>query len=34
MQRKRGKQYNGKDQRSLEKKLEIPREYFMQKWAQ
>ena len=34
MQRNRGKQQNGKDQRSLQEKLEIPSEHFMQKWAQ
>ena len=32
VQRNRGKQQNGKDWRS-ERKLEIPREYFMQRWA-
>ena len=31
MQRNRGKQWNGKDS---SRKLEIPREYLMQRWAQ
>ena len=33
MQRNRGKQQNGKDEVSS-RKLEIPREYFMQRWVQ
>ena len=33
MQRDRGKQQNEKDEISL-RKLEIPREHFMQRWAQ
>ena len=32
MQRNRGKQQNGKHQRSLQK-LEMPREHFKQRWA-
>ena len=33
MQRNRGKQQNGKDEISS-RKLEVPREHFMQRWAQ
>ena len=33
MQRNRGKQQNGKDEISS-RKLEIPREQFMQRWVQ
>ena len=29
----RGKQLNGKEQRALQKTLEIPREHFTQRWA-
>ena len=33
MQRNRGKEYNGRVE-SSSRKLKIPREYFMQRWAQ
>ena len=33
MQRNRGKQQNGKDLEISSRKLEIPREHFMQRWA-
>ena len=34
MQRNRGKQQSGKDKEMTLRKLEIPREHFMQRWAQ
>ena len=34
MQRNRGKQQNGEDLEISSRKLEIPREHFMQRWAQ